>query len=79
MPKGTLKRLAVTVALGVLLGGAGCDDLAGPPAGRAAPDGTAAARAEHRSAPRRRPPVEEGCRELPAPAPAAPPPPATCS
>jgi hypothetical protein len=27
----------------------------------------------------RRPPVDEGCRELPAPAPAAPPPVATCS
>jgi hypothetical protein len=27
----------------------------------------------------RRPPIDEGCRELPAPAPAAPPPVATCS
>jgi hypothetical protein len=36
----------------------------------------------HRRAPARRLPalpVEDGCRELPAPAPATPPPPATCS
>jgi hypothetical protein len=82
MLNGTLKRLVVMVALTGWFG-ATSDRIAAAPAGAApAParvSGGAVPAADHAPARRRRPPVEEGCRELPAPAPQAPAPPATCS
>ena len=82
MLTGTLKRLIVMVAL---VGSVGAEShrLSAAPA-ETSPSrvGAGSARVEHQPSRRRRPwaePGEDGCRELPAPAPATPPPPATCS
>jgi hypothetical protein len=76
MRTGMLKRLILVVTVVGSLG-ATFDRLAVAPVG-AAPARTGAGSGPAR-AHRRRPPVEEGCRVLPEPAPEAPPAPATCS
>jgi hypothetical protein len=76
----TLKQLIVMVALVGMLG-AESPGLTAAPAGPSRSRAVAGSASVDQQASRRRrlpaPPVEDGCRELPAPA-ATPPPPATC-